>query len=283
MTYTTLISTRDLARRLDDPQWVIFDCRFHIARPESGREAYLDSHIPGAHYAHLERDLSSPVTAASGRHPLPAPVQLGRKLGRWGVDGLKQVVVYDDATGPFAARMWWLLRWLGHQAVAVLEGGLRQWCAEDLPVTPQLPVAPGGEFPVHVDSAGWVTTAFVVQNLTAQGYAVVDARAAERYAGEAEPLDAVAGHVPGALNRPYTGNLDPSGCLLPGADLRAAFRALIGDTPPSRVIHMCGSGVTACHNLLAMEAAGLGGSKLYPGSWSEWIRDPERPIAKGFR
>jgi thiosulfate/3-mercaptopyruvate sulfurtransferase len=281
MVYNTLISTQDLSRHLNDPAWVVVDCRFNLGKPQAGEEAYRAGHIPEACYAHLDRDLSSPVTAASGRHPLPDPAALARTLGRWGVDGTKQVVVYDDVAGPFAARLWWLLRWLGHPAVAVLDGGLNKWRAEDRPLTAALPDVRPAVFDPRSDDGAWVSSAFVMDHLARGDYTVVDARAAERFAGEVEPLDTVAGHVPGAVNRPFTGNLDGAGCLLPASDLRRAFQGLVHGVPPARVIHMCGSGVTACHNLLAMEAAGLMGSKLYAGSWSEWIRDGRRPVASG--
>jgi len=281
MPYTTLISTQDLAPHLDDPAWVIIDCRFNLARPQAGYEAYLAGHVPGARYAHLDRDLSSPVTPVSGRHPLPDPAVLAQRLGQWGVDGTKQVVVYDDASGPFAARLWWLLRWLGHPAVAALDGGLAEWRREGLMLTAAAPVVHAAVFTPRPNDGAWVSTAFVMQHLSQGDYTLVDARAVERYAGEVEPLDPVAGHVPGAVNRPFTGNLDAAGCLLPADELRRVFQGLVKGIPPQRVIHMCGSGVTACHNLLAMEVAGLPGARLYAGSWSEWVRDSARPLATG--
>ncbi len=281
MSYTTLIPTQDLSQHLDDPAWVIIDCRFNLVQPQAGHEAYLAGHVPGARYAHLDRDLSSPVTAVSGRHPLPDPAVFAETLGRWGVDGTKQVVAYDENSGPFAARLWWLLRWLGHPAVAVLDGGLAKWRRAGLPLTAALPEAQSTVFAPRPDDRAWVSSAFVMQHLSQGDYTLVDARAVERYAGEAETLDTVAGHVPGAVNRPFTGNLDAGGCLLPAADLRQAFQGLAGGVPPARVIHMCGSGVTACHNLLAMEVADLPGARLYAGSWSEWVRDRARPVATG--
>lgn len=281
MPYTTLITTQTLSRHLDDPSWVIIDCRFNLAQPEAGYEAYLAGHIPGARYAHLNRDLSSPVTVMSGRHPLPDPAVLAVTLGRWGVDGTRQVVTCDENSGPFAARLWWLLRWLGHPAVAVLDGGLAKWRREGLPVTSVLPDVRPAVFAPRPDDDAWVSTAFVLDHLSGGDYTVVDARAVERYAGEVEPLDPVAGHVPGAVNRPFTGNLDSDGCLLPAAELRWLFEGVVKGVPPWRVIQMCGSGVTACHNLLAMEVAGLTGARLYAGSWSEWVRDPGRPVATG--
>ncbi len=281
MSYTTLISTQTLSQHLNDPAWVIIDCRFNLAQTSAGHDAYLDGHIPGARYAHLDRDMSSPVTPASGRHPLPDAAVLAQRLGRWGVVCSKQVVAYDDNCGPFAARLWWLLRWLGHPAVAVLDGGLARWRREDLPLTPALPAVQPTVFAPRPDDDLWVSSAYVMEHLSQGDRALVDARAVERYAGEVEPLDPVAGHVPGAVNRPFTGNLDAHGCLLPPADLRQAFQGLVEGMPPERVIHMCGSGVTACHNLLAMAVAGLAGGRLYAGSWSEWIRDPARPVATG--
>lgn len=281
MPYTTLISTQDLFQHLDDPAWVIIDCRFNLSQPEAGHEAYLAEHIPGARYAHLDRDLSSPVTPVSGRHPLPDPAGFAQTLGRRGVDGTKQVVAYDENAGPFAARLWWLLRWLGHSTAAVLDGGLAKWRREGLPVTAALPVVQPAVFAPRPDHDAWASSAFVMENLSRRDYTLVDARAVERYAGAVEPLDPVAGHVPGAVNRPFTGNLAGDGCLLPAGDLRRVFQEMMQDVPPQRVIHMCGSGVTACHNLLAMEVAGLSGARLYAGSWSEWVRDPARPVATG--
>ncbi len=278
MSHTTLIDATTLHAHLNDPNWVVMDCRFSLADPEAGRRAYRDSHLPGARYAHLDQDLSGPVTPATGRHPLPDPERLAQKLGEWGIGHGTQVVVYDDMGGMLAAaRLWWLLRWLGHAARAVLDGGLPAWRRAGLPLTAEAPTARPTSFAPRPDDRLWVTTEQVLALPAAE--ALLDARAAARYRGEMEPIDPVAGHIPGALNSPTENNLTPEGYFLPVGALQARFAAVLGDRPPATVIHACGSGVTACHNLLAMEAAGLGGSRLYAGSWSEWIRDPRRAVA----
>lgn len=281
MNYRTLISTEELARHLDDPAWVIFDCRFILSDPEAGRRAYAAGHIPGARYAHLNDDLSGPVSPNTGRHPLPDPDVLAEKLGRWGVDETRQVIAYDDSYGAIAARLWWLLRWLGHEAVAVLDGDLRAWLRENRPLTTTEPAVAPRAFTPRLRPNAWVESADVERLIETGDGILIDARAEERFRGEVEPFDRVAGHVPGALSLPFEDNLQPSGRFLPPEELRDLYGQLLGDIPSSRVVHMCGSGVTACHNLLAMEHAGLPGARLYAGSWSEWITDPRRPIARG--
>ncbi len=281
MVLTTLVDTDTLARHLEDPRWVVFDCRFTLSDPEAGRRAYAQGHIPGARYAHLEEDLCAPVGPRTGRHPLPDPALLARKLGDWGVEAGKQVVVYDDSFGAMAARLWWLLRWLGHEAVALLDGGFPKWQREGRPVTAAPPRPTPARFLARPRDELWVDSDFVARAIRDHAYLILDARAEERFRGEVEPLDKVAGHIPGALNRPYEDNLDLTGEFLAEEVLREDYRAQLGQVPPERVIVMCGSGVTACHNLLAMEHAGLKGARLYAGSWSEWITDPNRPVAKG--
>ena len=281
MVFTTLISSDDLMPHLADPQWVIMDCRFVLAEPAAGERAYQQGHIPGARYAHLERDLSARVTVDSGRHPLPDKERLAAILGAWGIMPASQVVVYDDTGGAMAARLWWLLRWMGHSGVAVLDGGWGQWLQEGRAVSPEVPPPAPAAFTVQPPLVEWVSSAALQDAMLHQTIQVLDARAAERFRGDVEPIDAVAGHVPGAINRPLQHNLAADGRFLPAAELRRQFTALLGLVAPQQVVHMCGSGVTACHNLLAMEVAGLSGSRLYPGSWSEWIRDPSRPVAKG--
>ncbi len=278
---TTLVDTETLARYLNDTRWVVFDCRFTLTDPGAGRRAYAAGHIPGARYAHLEEDLSSPVGPTTGRHPLPDPTTLARKLGVWGVGNTKQVVVYDDSFGAVAARLWWLLRWLGHDAVALLDGGFSKWLREGRPVTAEPPHVTPARFEPRLRDELWVDSQFVARAAMDNAHIVLDARAEERFRGEVEPLDKVAGHIPGAINRPYEDNLDLSGEFLSDEALREDYAELLGGMPPERVIVMCGSGVTACHNLLAMEHAGLKGARLYAGSWSEWITDPSRPVAKG--
>lgn len=275
--FTTIVSAQELSRHINDPGWVVFDCRFTLSDPAAGRRAYEQGHIPGARYADLNLDLSSPVTEKTGRHPLPSPAELSAKLGAWGVDGAKQVVVYDDAFGAMAGRMWWLLRWLGHSAVAVLDGGLHAWNRSGGQLTAEMPAVMATQFTPKQNDQLWVGADHVAA--AAKGGIVLDARAEERFLALMEPFDKVAGHVPGALNLPFEDNLDMGGRFLPPDELKEVYEPLIRDLPPGKVVHMCGSGVTACHNLLAMEIAGLTGSKLYPGSWSEWITDPSRPIA----
>lgn len=279
MRSATLVSTEQLARRLDDPDWIIFDCRFTLTQPEAGRQAYTAARIPGARYAHLDADLSAPVLPVSGRHPLPDPAILGEKLGRWGVSKDVQVVVYDDSFGSMAVRLWWLLRWLGHENVGLLDGGLHKWQREKRLLTADTPTIVSARFEAR-PNADLCADAAEVSAAIRRGEAVLDARPEERFIGFVEPLDKVAGHIPGAMNRPFEDNLDLDGTLLGADALRAAYLEALGATPPQRSIHMCGSGVSACHNLLAMEIAGLSGARLYPGSWSEWITDPSRPTIK---
>ena len=278
--YHTLVDCHTLALHLHDPGWVIVDCRFALSDPDAGRRAYAAGHIPGARYAHLNDDLSSAVTAASGRHPLPDPAVLAEKLGAWGIDRSKQVVAYDDSFGAMASRLWWLLRWLGHDGVALLDGGLPRWQREGHPMTTDLPDVTPARFAPQTRPDMCVDAAKVAQAVMQKGWLVMDARAEERYNGEVEPLDPVAGHIPGAINLPFEDNLHLSGRFSSPEELRALYAGLMENVPPGQVIQMCGSGVTACHNILAMEHAGLPGARLYAGSWSEWIRDPSRPIAR---
>lgn len=280
MKYTTIVEPRELARHLDDPLWVVFDCRFTLTDAQAGRNAYRRAHIPGARYAHLDEDLASEVTANSGRHPLPDPAALAERLGRWGVDETKQVVVYDDSFGAMAGRMWWLLRWLGHDAVALLDGGLPKWMREGGAMSAELPAILPTTFRARPDDTMWVDSGRVEQALQ-NGGIIIDARAEERFVGDIEPLDRIAGHIPGAVNLPFEDNLNLGGGFLPPEELRELYAGATRGKAPREVIHMCGSGVTACHNLLAMEMAGLRGAKLYPGSWSEWITVETRPVAVG--
>ncbi len=281
MKFTTLLGSEQLAQHLDNPQWVVFDCRFSLTDPAAGRRLYGQGHIPGARYAHLNDDLSSPVTAGSGRHPLPDPMLLASKLGAWGVGAQTQVVVYDDSFGSMAVRLWWLLRWLGHDAVAVLDGGFPRWKRDKYPVSVDQPTIHSARFEVQPDDSTWVDAADVLVARCDAGRRILDARPEDRFTGEREPLDKVAGHIPGSCNWSFEENLDLGGTFLPAEELREAYLKLLNGVPPERIIHTCGSGVTACHNILAMELAGLPGSKLYPGSWSEWITDPERPVETG--
>jgi thiosulfate/3-mercaptopyruvate sulfurtransferase len=280
MSYSTLISCTDANTHIGNPAWRFVDCRFDLMKPESGREQYQTDHIPGAVYADLDKDLSSPIGPQTGRHPLPDVDGLIKKLSKWGVGDETQVVVYDDNIGMFASRLWWLLRWLGHENVAVLDGGYQAWKTQGHPVTDEVKEYPPVTFTPR-QQEGWVVTTHEIMGLEQEGDILLDARAPERYRGEVEPIDPVAGHIPGALNYPLTNNIDENGQFKEDACLRTQLVELIGETGAPQVIHYCGSGVSACHNILAMEHAGMHGSKLYAGSWSEWIRDPVRRVEKG--
>jgi len=281
MRFTTLVSTEQLAQHLDDPDWIVFDCRFTLTNTEAGRAAYQQGHIPGARYVHLDEDMSSAVTPTSGRHPLPEVKVFADKLSSWGVDNIKQVVVYDDSFGSMAVKMWWLLRWLGHDNVALLNGNWQMWNKHKLPVTTELPRIIPAHFEPQVRNELLVDTEEVDFARRERCSVLIDARPEQRFAGEREPLDKVAGHIPGSLNWVYEENLDFDGTYLPADELKEAYLNLMNGLKPEQVIHTCGSGVTACHNMLAMEIAGLHGSKLYAGSWSEWITDSSRPVATG--
>jgi thiosulfate/3-mercaptopyruvate sulfurtransferase len=277
----TLVDVATLAARLDDPRWVVIDCRSTLGDPRAGPRRYAEGHIPGARYAHLEHDLSDQVTAQTGRHPLPDPVVLARRLGEWGVGDEIQVLAYDDAGGPYAARLWWLLRWLGHEAVAVLDGGLQAWTAAGHRLETAERKPESRHFDAWLDDTRWLDTHEVLELVTRQADGLlIDARGPARYSGAEEPIDPVAGHIPGAINAPFTGNLAPDGRFLPRAALRERFESALDGRSPRDAVHYCGSGVTACHNVLAMEHAGMAGSRLYAGSWSEWIRDSQRPVAR---
>ena len=281
MYINTLVTTEDLAQHLDAPEWIVLDCRFTLTDVEGGRQAYLKNHIPGAIYVHLDEDLSASVNETTGRHPLPDPQSFAEKLCSWGVGVNKQVVVYDDSFGAMAVRAWWMLRWLGHPGVALLDGGYPKWLREKRPVTPDLPLKNKGRCACLPESSQIVEASEVLHAVNSGSELIIDARPERRFSGEFEPLDPVAGHIPGSINWAFDENLDIDGTYLPPEALRENFQALLKGRPAWQVIHTCGSGVTACHNLLAMEIAGLPGSRLYPGSWSEWIRDPSRPIATG--
>jgi thiosulfate/3-mercaptopyruvate sulfurtransferase len=281
MNHRTLISAESLAGLAGDARLRVLDCRFDLARPDDGRRRYREEHLPGAVYADLNRDLAAPPGATSGRHPLPSPAVFEARLRGWGVNDDSQVVAYDDGNGMYAARLWWMLRWLGHDAVAVLDGGMRRWLQLDLPLTDTLSEPVPGNFVAQPRPSLAVDAAGVLAAARDPSRRVLDARAPERYRGEVEPLDAVAGHVPGARNHPYAQNLDAEGRFLPAEALRTALSAALDGVPAGATVAMCGSGVTACHLLLALEHAGLAGARLYPGSWSEWSSDPSRPVRTG--
>ena len=277
-----LIEPAELAARVDSaqPNLAVIDCRHDLARPQWGAQAYASSHVPGALFAHLDQDLSGPVTPASGRHPLPSVERLEAALGRWGIDRQVEVVAYDQDNSAVAARLWWLLRFLGHPRVAVMNGGFAAWRASGLPVSGEPAVRAPRRFRAAPELAAVVSAAEVASGLERGDIVLVDARSAERFAGRNETLDPVGGHVPGARNHPFTRNLDAHGRFLDPRALAVGWHATLAGAPASAVVAMCGSGVTACHNLLALELAGLPGARLYAGSWSEWIRDPARPVAR---
>lgn len=281
MLFTTLLSSSDFASHLADPNWALVDCRFDLADTAKGERLYQEAHIPGAVYAHLDRDLSGPKTGTNGRHPLPDMEQFKARLGQWGIGPGVQVVVYDQDNGMYASRLWWMLRYLGHEAVAVLEGGMAKWMSEGRPVRAgdeqhrptTFEGSPHFEMCLSLDDVEHIRQD--------SAHLLVDARAPERYRGEVETLDPVAGHIPGAINDFYKNNVKLDGTFLDPETLRTRLQTLLGDRTPKNAAAYCGSGVTACHTLLALEHAGLSGAKLYAGSWSEWCANPQRPVARG--
>lgn len=283
MPYTVLISTDDLAPHLGDPDWVIIDCRFRLDNPAFGRQAYSEAHIPGAVYAHLNEDLSGPlVPGQTGRHPLPSIEEFNKTLSTWGIDERVQVVAYDDMGGMVAGRLWWMLRWLGHFNVAVLDGDFRHWQKEGRPVIG------GGEqrsrrrFLPYPQPHMQVSRAAVIANLSDPQFQLFDSRDEKRYRGEPNPLDTISGHIPGAQSAFYGRNLAENGKFLPPEKLRERFAALLHDRPVEECVFYCGSGVSLHHNLLALEHAGFApGARVYIGSWSDWTNDPTRPVATG--
>lgn len=282
MAFTTLISSAEVAAHLDDPEWAIVDCRFALADPAKGRRDYLAGHIPGAVYAHLDDDLSGPIVpGVTGRHPLPSIDVCAARFSAWGIDARTQVVVYDDLSGMFAGRLWWMLRWLGHAAVAVLDGDWRLWQAERRPVRTGAEQRALRTFTPRLHPQLLATVDELLARRTDPTLRLFDVRTAERYRGENETIDPVAGHIPGAISAPYTANLDADGRFLSPGELRERYEALFGDTPATEAIFYCGSGASAVHDLIALEVAGLGMGRLYAGSWSEWITDPARPVATG--
>ncbi len=276
MSYSTLISTEHLQQAYDD--CVVVDCRFALNEPTLGETLYWQGHLPKARYADLDKHLSSPITPTSGRHPLPDFEKLMTQLGQWGIDRDTQVITYDDMSGFFASRLWWLMKTLGHQHVAVLDGGMQAWQAISGKLETNAPQVSVCTYSGQVNRGAWWDVSQLQQNLSANDCVLIDVRAKERFDGTEEPIDSIAGHIPGALNIPITELLDEQGKFLQPGSLRQQYQRVIGSTMPNKVVHSCGSGVFACFGILAMEAAGLSGAKLYPGSWSEWIRDPKRGI-----
>ena len=279
MPHTTLVSTDTVASRAGE--WAVVDCRFDLANDAWGREQYLAGHIAGAVYANLNDDLSGPRTGTNGRHPMPSDEALVGTIRRLGITNDTQVVVYDQDSGLYAGRLWWLLRYAGHRAVALLDGGFAQWTAEGRPVRAGAETRPPSNFQASFDRSMHVTVEDVARRAGDERTLLVDARGSDRFEGRAETIDKVAGHIPGAQNRFYRSNLGPDGTMLSPDALRAAFTSLLDGRDPRDAVMYCGSGVSACHNLLAMEHAGLPGSPLYVGSWSEWSSNPERPVETG--
>ncbi len=281
MAFSLLIDASELRLHLEDERWAVIDCRFSLDDTERGRRDYLKEHIPGAVYAHLGEDLSGKkIQGKTGRHPLPEIESFAATVSAWGIDADTQVVVYDDATGAMAARMWWMLQWAGHSSVTVLDGGWASWVRSGLPVHSGRESRPPKRFEPREIPGAYVTTAQVQEISRDPQYVLLDARSGPRFRGEVEPIDPVAGHIPGALSAPSEENVTPEGRFRPAADLRGRFEKLVKSVPPGNVICYCGSGVTAAHNILAIAHAGLGLARLYAGSWSEWITDAARPIAK---
>jgi thiosulfate/3-mercaptopyruvate sulfurtransferase len=274
-----LVTTQELASHLRDPDWVVFDTRHDLMDVEKGRKAYAAGHIPGAYFLHVDEDLAGPKTGKNGRHPLPDIRQFAARLDARGVTPQSQVVVYDDMGGNFAVRLWWMLRWLGHERVALLDGGWPLWVKEGRPVTTEAPAPRKGAFVPRPQPGATVDTPFVERVREDPAIRLLDARAAERFKGLQEPIDPVAGHIPGAVNRFWQKNLQPDGRFKTPQALRDELITALDGAAAASAVHMCGSGVTACHNLFAMELAGLSGGRLYPGSWSEWCADPARPVA----
>jgi len=280
MSFSTLIDAATLAAHLTDPAFAIVDCRFLLSDVGWGAREYATRHIPGAVFVDLARDLSGAMTGRNGRHPLPDPQTLAATLGRLGIGDGVQVVAYDQDNGMFASRLWWMLRWMGHDAVAVLDGGFARWLAEGYATSGGVEHRAARTFTGSPHPEMTVDAAAVASHIGASGWRLVDARAPERYRGDVEPIDKVAGHIPGAVNHPFNSNLEPAGTFLDPAQLREHLERSLGGVAADRTVCYCGSGVTACHNLLALEHAGLHGAKLYPGSWSEWSSDPSRPVEK---
>lgn len=280
--YTTLVDAATLAGHLNDPAWCIVDCRHQLADPAAGEAAYAAGHLPGAVFLHLDRDLSAPPDGHNGRHPLPDRAALAVRLAACGIGPQTQVVAYDDAGGMIAARLWWLLRWLGHERVALLDGGIAAWTAIGGALDTARPHPAAASFAPGSPRVALLARDALQARLAAgdPDLLLLDARAPDRFRGENETLDPVGGHIPGARNRFFRDNLDPDGCFREPAELRREFLAILAGHSPEQVVAYCGSGVSACVNLLAMEVAGLPGARLYPGSWSEWCAQPGAPVAR---
>ena len=279
--HTTLISTDTLAAHLDDTSWLIADCRYNLKDERWGHAQYVASHIAGAVFVNVAHDLAGPRTGTNGRHPLPSPEAISATFARLGIGDRTQVIAYDQDAGPYASRLWWMLRYMRHDAVAVRDGVFAKWVRDRLPVRGGDQTRPAAAFTPHLRKEMRLTVDETLTRLGDPSVLLVDARSRERFAGEPDPLDNVYGHIPGARNRPYRNNIAADGTLRPAAELKAEFNRVLGEHAPDQGVMYCGSGVTACHNLLAMEHAGLHGSRLYAPSWSGWVSDPSRPVATG--
>lgn len=281
MSYQSIISTEDLNKHLDNNNWFVFDCRFLLKDPDGGLKKFQQGHIPGAQFADMDNDLASPMTKTSGRHPLPEAEKFINKLREWGVNNDSQVICYDDMSGAFSARLWWLLKWLGHDEVAVLDGGIDKWIANNYSLETEVRSRVTSVFEGKPNDAMWVDVNFVQQQLVKKNVKLLDARSNERFTGVDKKTDPVPGHVPGAISFPFAGNLNQQGMFLSALELKQRFAKEFVEGQQDKLINMCGSGVTACHNLLAMSVAGLPMTRLFVGSWSEWIKDQNRPVATG--
>ena len=280
MSFQTIISVAELNENLNQQDWCIFDCRFLLKDPNGGLAKFNQGHIPGAQFADMDKDLSSAMTISSGRHPLPDPNEFIAKLQNWGVNNISQVICYDDMSGAFAARMWWLMKWLGHDDVAVLDGGIDKWTENNLPLEKNVQTRPKGTFVGQANNNMWVDINFIQEQLEQDKIHLLDARSSDRFTAKDTKTDPVAGHIPGARSFPFAGNLTKQGVFQSAQELQKRFASMFADDQ-TEVINMCGSGVTACHNLLAMSIAGLPMTRLYVGSWSEWIKEKGRPVATG--
>jgi thiosulfate/3-mercaptopyruvate sulfurtransferase len=278
--FSNLIQPSELAPHIGDPGWAIVDCRFYLAEPSKGEAEYQDEHLPGAVYAHLDRDLSGPRTGKNGRHPMPSIEAMVERFSRFGIDDEVQVIAYDTSQGQMAARLWWMLRYLGHDAAAVLDGGLQTWKAEGRPLASGRESRPARRVAARPRESMRIDVEALERERTE--HLLIDARAPERFRGEVEPFDPVKGRIAGARNHPTAASLAADGRFLAPSELRSRFESILGSSRVDSVVSYCGSGVTACHNLLAMDVAGLRGARLYPGSWSEWSADEKRPIERGM-
>jgi len=279
MSYKTIISAEDLIKNIKNKEFMVFDCRCDIKDASYGIDQYTEGHIPNAVFVDIDNDLANKKTSTSGRHPLPDPKILAEKLSNWGMSNTKQVVIYDDAGGAFAGRMWWVLKWLGHEKTALLDGGLGAYMAAGGKLTSEITASENASFDISINDSMHATLQEVEDAQYRMDKLIIDARSKERYLGIKDMVDPIAGHIPGAISHPLGVNLNKTGCFKSAEELKLQFSKILGDTKSEDIISMCGSGITACHNILAMEIAGVKNVRLYVGSWSEWITDKARPIA----